>query len=264
MAGPLTEKLVKAGHNVWRSYNQNTPEPISGVVDFQWDASQPFDYDDLPEVIDGLVYLPGAIRLAPFHRIPEEDFRSDFELQVLGAIRILQKAMPSLKKSESASVVLVSTVAVQTGFPFHAQVASSKGAIEGLVRSLAAEWAPVVRVNGIAPSLTHTPLAGKLLDNEKISGKHLRIDCAVRNHDNPCRSLIQGTHNVDIIIVETVFKNDDISIWKCIGHQGIRYLKGLCAQSKRNFRPQLCGIFNCKAAFLLNIQCTMVINFLRI
>lgn len=131
--------------------------------------------DFVPEVLDGLVYCPGSINLKPFHRIKPADFIEDFNLQLVGAVRILQAALPNLKKSSSASVVLFSTVAVQTGFPFHAQVAASKGAIEGLARSLAAEWAPKIRVNAIAPSLTETKLASKLLSSEeKIEANNKR------------------------------------------------------------------------------------------
>ena len=84
----------------------------------------------------------------------------------MGAVRCLQSIQPLLVASEQASVVLFSTVAVQTGMPFHASVAASKGALEGLARSLAAEWAPKVRVNVIAPSITDTPLANRFLNNE--------------------------------------------------------------------------------------------------
>jgi NAD(P)-dependent dehydrogenase (short-subunit alcohol dehydrogenase family) len=99
----------------------------------------------------------------------------DFQKQSLGAIKTLQAAFNSLKNAENASVVLFSTVAVQTGFPFHTLVSSSKGAIEGLTRALAAEWAPKVRVNAIAPSITQTPLAGSLLNSpEKIEANASR------------------------------------------------------------------------------------------
>lgn len=111
-----------------------------------------------------MVYCPGSINLLPFKRIKQEAFLSDFNLQVLGAIKVLQKALPALRKSANPSIVLFSTVAVQSGFNFHAQVAVSKGAIEGLTKSLAAEFAPKIRVNAIAPSLTDTPLANKLLN----------------------------------------------------------------------------------------------------
>jgi NAD(P)-dependent dehydrogenase (short-subunit alcohol dehydrogenase family) len=123
--------------------------------------------DFLPEHLDGLVYCPGSINLRPFERIKSVDFEADYKLQVIGAIKIIQSVLPRLKKSNNASIVLFSTVAVQTGMPFHTQVAASKGAIEGLTKALAAEFAPKIRVNCIAPSLTDTPLAAALLNTEQ-------------------------------------------------------------------------------------------------
>ena len=129
------------------------------------DVSLDFDViPNLPEVIDGLVYCPGTINLKPFHRISIPDFQKEMDINFFGAVRVLQACLKGLKKSDSASVVLFSTVAVQTGMGFHSGIASAKGAIEGLSRSLAAEWAPnKIRVNTIAPSLTDTPLASNLL-----------------------------------------------------------------------------------------------------
>ena len=122
--------------------------------------------EELPSKIDGFVYCPGSINLRPFRGLQSEAFLNDFELNVLGAVKCLQIIQPLLAASEQASVVLFSTVAVQTGIPFHASVAASKGALEGLGRSLAAEWAPKIRVNLIASSITDTPLANRFLNNE--------------------------------------------------------------------------------------------------
>jgi 3-oxoacyl-[acyl-carrier protein] reductase len=122
--------------------------------------------DQIPGVIDGFVYCPGSINLRPFKGLKPEAFTADFSINVMGAVKTLQQVQPLLVASEQASVVLFSTVAVQTGMPFHSSVAASKGALEGLGRSLAAEWAPKVRVNVIAPSITDTPLANRFLNNE--------------------------------------------------------------------------------------------------
>lgn len=122
--------------------------------------------EQLPEQLHGLVYCPGSINLKPIGRLTDEDFKQEFEINVLGFVRVLRTILPLLKKSETASIVLYSTVAVQTGMPFHASVAASKGAVEGLTRSLAAELAPRIRVNCIAPSLVNTPLATRLLATE--------------------------------------------------------------------------------------------------
>ncbi|MEY4718232.1 MAG: hypothetical protein RL563_850 [Pseudomonadota bacterium] len=134
--------------------------------------------DPLPRIdepLHGLVYCPGTINLKPFSTIKTDEFKSDFELNVLGAVRCLQYYHANLLAAESASVVLFSSVAVQTGFPYHALVASSKGAVEGLTRSVAAEWAPTIRVNCIAPSLTNTALAERLLrDDSKKQAAALR------------------------------------------------------------------------------------------
>ena len=121
---------------------------------------------ELPDQLDGLVYFPGTINLKPFNRLTKEEFLADFQINALAAVEVLQQALPSLKKSPAASVVLFSTIAVQTGMPFHASIAAAKGAIEGIARSLAAELAPKIRVNAIAPSLTDTPLASALLSSD--------------------------------------------------------------------------------------------------
>ncbi len=125
----------------------------------------------LPEAIHGAVYCPGSINLRSFRGLTLEDFQNDFEINVLGAVRFLKACLNPLKKgasgsgadSQPSSVVLFSTVAVAQGLPMHASVAASKGAVEGLTRTLAAEWAPHTRVNGIAPALTDTPLASNFL-----------------------------------------------------------------------------------------------------
>ena len=125
--------------------------------------------EDLPllkDTIDGLVYCPGSINLKPFKSFKVEDFQNEFELNLLGVVKVINRYFNNLKSAEKSSIVLFSTVAVQTGMQYHASIASAKGAVEGLTRSLAAEFAPSIRVNCIAPSITATPLAEKLLNNE--------------------------------------------------------------------------------------------------
>jgi NAD(P)-dependent dehydrogenase (short-subunit alcohol dehydrogenase family) len=124
------------------------------------------DISALPEQLHGFVYCPGSINLRPFKGLGIDAFESDFQLNVMGAVKVLKSVLGQLAASVSSSVVFFSTVAVQTGMPFHSSIAASKGAIEGLTRSLAAEFAPKIRVNAIAPSLVDTPLAAKFLNNE--------------------------------------------------------------------------------------------------
>ena len=131
----------------------------------------------LPEAINGLVYCPGTINLRPFKGLKPEVFQQDFSINVMGAIKTIQSLLPQLQNGETmSSVVFYSTVAVQTGMPFHASVAAAKGALEGLSRSLAAEFAPKIRFNVIAPSLVDTPLAAKFLNNDakksNAAGRH--------------------------------------------------------------------------------------------
>jgi NAD(P)-dependent dehydrogenase (short-subunit alcohol dehydrogenase family) len=163
------EQLASLGFEVYGTYNKKETSSTCSNLEFfplnVLDENPNFDF--LPETLDGLVYCPGNISLRPFARIKSEDFMADFNLQVLGAIRCIQAVLPRLKNSENASIVLFSTVAVQLGLGFHSQVAVSKGAIEGLTRALAAELAPKIRVNCIAPSLTDTPLAASLLSSEE-------------------------------------------------------------------------------------------------
>ncbi|MGB5530148.1 MAG: SDR family oxidoreductase, partial [Ignavibacteriaceae bacterium] len=109
----------------------------------------------------------GSINLKPFKSFKEQDYIDDFRINALGVVKVINHFLPNLKKSEKSSIVLFSTVAVQTGMPYHASIAMAKGAVEGLTRSLAAEFAPKIRVNAIAPSLTDTPMASKLLSNEE-------------------------------------------------------------------------------------------------
>jgi len=125
---------------------------------------------DLPDLEDvsSVIYCPGSINLKPIGRISLDEFREDFEINVIGAVKVIQKYLPILKKSNNASILLFSTVATKLGMPYHSTVAASKSAIDGLVKTLGAELAPKIRVNAIAPTITKTDLASKLLRNEKV------------------------------------------------------------------------------------------------
>ena len=164
----IIQDLLEEGHTLWSaSRTQGELTKLPQVHWQEYDVTNPeSQLSDLPEVIDGLVYCPGTINLKPFHMLRENVFRDEMEVNYFGAVRVVQQALPLLKKSESASIVFISSVAVQTGMPYHASIASAKGAIEGLTRALAAEFAPKIRVNAVALSLVDTPLAGRLLNSD--------------------------------------------------------------------------------------------------
>ena len=126
--------------------------------------------DALPEIenIDTLIYCPGSINLKPIGSLSIDDFRNDFEINVIGAVKSIQKYLPTLKKGNNPSIVLFSTVAVKLGMPYHASVATAKAGVEGLVKSLGAELASIVRVNAIAPTITETTLAANILRNDRM------------------------------------------------------------------------------------------------
>jgi 3-oxoacyl-[acyl-carrier protein] reductase len=181
-----TRQLVADGWTVSAAARQPGPLPDLGI------PVQPFEATavpqlDLPDSLDGLVYCPGTINLKPFHRLSPDDFRRDFEINCLAAAQVIQQALPSLKQAGNASVVLFSTVAVATGMPFHASISAAKGAVEGLTRALAAEFAPTIRVNAIAPSLTDTPLAQTLLNSDA------KRDAAAQRHPLKCVGDAQQT-----------------------------------------------------------------------
>jgi NAD(P)-dependent dehydrogenase (short-subunit alcohol dehydrogenase family) len=171
----LAQSLIEAGASV---FTASRTQPDLRSTHITWDALSldNQDFTSLPATIDGLAYCPGTINLKPFNRFTIEDFQKDFQINVLGAVNVIQAVLPKLKAAGNASVLLFSTVAVQTGMGFHASVATSKGAIEGLTRSLAAEYASSkIRFNAIAPSLTDTPLVKMLLSSpEKIDASNKR------------------------------------------------------------------------------------------
>lgn len=164
IAQHLQNSLISSSQKVW-SLSRSVVNP-DATHHLTWQSvKDELPNDFLPDELHGLVYFPGTINLKPFHRTSQEDFMNDLEINFLGAVKTLQWALPSLKKG-NASVVLLSTVATSIGMSFHSSIASSKGALEGLAKSLAAEWAPSIRVNVVAPSLTNTPLASSFLSTE--------------------------------------------------------------------------------------------------
>lgn len=163
--GLATVKMLSDSHEIYVA--SRSSESLAGLSI----NHLPFDVttDDvatlaLPNEISGLVYCPGSINLRPFKGLKLEAFEADFKINVLGFVSCMQAVLPKL--TANSSVVLYSTIAVKLGMPFHASVAASKGALEGLGKSLAAELAPNTRVNVIAPSITNTPLADRFLNNE--------------------------------------------------------------------------------------------------
>lgn len=163
--GLATAKLLTENHEVYIA--SRSSDSLTGLDIHHL----PFDVTtndlstlDLPAELSGLVYCPGSINLRPFKGLKPEAFEADFQINVMGFVKSLQAVLPKL--TTNSSVVLYSTVAVKVGMPFHASVAASKGALEGLGKSLAAELAPKTRVNIIAPSITNTPLADRFLNNE--------------------------------------------------------------------------------------------------
>ena len=150
-------------YNISRSLPDITHD---NLVHFQADVLT----DPLPdlEAVDVLIYSPGSINLKPISGLSPDDFRKDFEINVIGAVKAIQKYLPLLKKGNNASIILFSTVAAKLGMPFHASIATAKAGVEGLVKSLGAELAAVVRVNAIAPTITETSLSANILRNDRM------------------------------------------------------------------------------------------------
>ena len=171
----LVRILETEENNLFVTYNNNAVDNRKNVQYQKFDVlNDTLDLSNFPDEIHGFAYCPGSINLKPFKRFSEDEFIQDFRLQVTGATKIIQQVLPQLKQSQNAAIVLFSTIAVQYGFNFHSQVAMSKGAIEGLTKALAAELAPIIRVNAVAPSLTDTMLAGKFLNTPEK--KNLQAD----------------------------------------------------------------------------------------
>lgn len=161
-------KILSTSNNITAlSRSEKDVNNLSNTTFYSVDISEEnpnFPVIDKP--IDGLIYCPGTINLKPFRSLRSEDYLNEWNINFLGAVKTIKHFLPQLQHAENSSIVLFSTVAVQTGMAFHASIAAAKGAVEGLTRSLAAEFAPKIRVNAVAPSLTNTPLADKLINAE--------------------------------------------------------------------------------------------------
>ncbi len=159
-------KNLHEDHSVFIA--SRTKEGLEGlnITHIEFDASSDsLDTTALPDLLHGFAYLPGSINLKPFKMMSMDTFEEDMQLNFFSMVRVVKEIIP--KMEENSSMVFFSTVAVGTGMPYHTSVAAAKGAIEGFARSLAAEYAPKIRVNVIAPSLVDTPLAVRLLNNDK-------------------------------------------------------------------------------------------------
>ncbi len=165
--GLALAKELQFENNVYIASRSNENLADVKVIHISFDATtDTIDTSQLPAIIDGLVYCPGSINLRPFKGLKPEAFETDLQINFLSLVKVIQSVLPNLLASEQASIVTFSSVAATMGMPFHTSVAASKGAIEGFAKALAAEYAPKIRVNVIAPSLTDTPLADKFLNNE--------------------------------------------------------------------------------------------------
>jgi NAD(P)-dependent dehydrogenase (short-subunit alcohol dehydrogenase family) len=198
----IVEGLLSQGNAVHvLSREERGIASLPNVTFESWDALK----EDIPttwdEELHGLVYCPGTISLKPFHRISSADFLHEMNVNAFGAARILQHYYDALKKENDRSVVLFSTVAVQTGMPFHSSIAMAKGAVEGLTRSLAAEWAPKIRVNCVAPSLTITPLS------ERLTSTPEKIEASAKRHP------LQSIGTAEDIANAALFLLSDQSRW---------------------------------------------------
>tara|TARA_Y100000768_G_scaffold143970_1_gene107287 strand:- start:3 stop:707 length:705 start_codon:yes stop_codon:yes gene_type:complete len=171
-------KQISSKNNIYSASRNDNNLNEYNVKHIKYDSVNDLEIDTsiLPEKIDGFVYCPGSINLRPFNTLKIESFLEDYKINFLGAIKSLKIILPLMQKSDNSSIVFFSTVAVSTGMPFHSSISSSKGAIEGLTRSLAAEFAPKIRVNSIAPSIVKTNLSEKFLNSdlkiEKASERH--------------------------------------------------------------------------------------------
>lgn len=165
----VVKKLASSGNKIYvMSRDPGKTEISDNITKIAYDITNIDEkFPSVEEPLKGLVYCPGTINLKPLKSLKQKDFADDFNVNALGAVRTIQNYLPNLSKEKNSSIVMFSTVAVQTGMAYHASVAMAKGAVEGLTKSLAAEFAPKIRVNAIAPSITDTPLAERLLSTDE-------------------------------------------------------------------------------------------------
>ncbi|MAZ96043.1 MAG: oxidoreductase [Flavobacteriales bacterium] len=200
--GKETAEILAAEGNEVIVFSRTPYEGPAHSIDWEEFDVLSDDWEDrMPDNIDGLVYSVGSINLKPFKGLKPEVFQADFQLQVMGAVKALQAASTNFNTNGIPSVVLYSTVAVQRGMPFHATVSASKGAIEGLTRAIASEWAPKARINCIAPSLTDTPLAGRLVSTPEKK--------AALGNNNPMKRIGEPTDVAEM----TAFLLSDKASW---------------------------------------------------
>ncbi|MDG2363115.1 MAG: SDR family NAD(P)-dependent oxidoreductase [Flavobacteriales bacterium] len=165
--GESLVKRLEANNNLISTYHKNPQGNSENVNFYEYDViSDSPSKIKIPEALDSIIYCPGTINLKPFNRYTEDELIDDFKINVLGFLKILSAFKRHLLNTDNPSIVLFSSVAAQKGIAYHTQVACSKGAIESLTKTLAAELAPKIRVNAIAPSLLNTPLANKFLNSE--------------------------------------------------------------------------------------------------
>lgn len=161
LAGRSEERLAPLAQELSASYTLGDVETPADHARIAAEAGTP---------LGGLVYAVGTITLKPLGRLTADEMLRDYRINALGAALAVQAALPALKANPlPSSVLLFSSVAVEQGFSSHASISMAKGAVEGLVRALATELAPKVRVNAIAPSLTRTPLAAALTGSEQMA-----------------------------------------------------------------------------------------------
>ena len=179
-----------------------THEELNGlnVTHIPFDVlTDEFDTNLIPDEIHGFIYFPGSINLKPLKMLHLDAFKEDMELNFFSMVKVLQTVIS--KMTDGASIVLFSTVAVGNGMPFHTSVAAAKGAIEGFAKSLAAEYAPKIRVNVVAPSLVDTPLSKRLLNNDK------KVEMMSQRHP------LKRVGSAEDIAAITLFLLSDKSSW---------------------------------------------------